>query len=343
MATLVVEPQRQQRPSSHEEYAAVSRQLFFEGEGPNNYSNNQYNGNDEIMMYNHHHAQPRRSDSPPPPLSPSPLTRVKAGVTSLQQQQHPPSPPLPPAYGGNIMDDNNTCLSPQSMSRELIDTEESIRLGLMRMGKNKKKNHHRRSSSSGSSGILKRTSTSSKHEHLYYGHNMAPHHHGDDGIASFHPPQYIVVESHPRNVDFFGQVLCIEIDRIGRDHHKNVWWTLREMEKFRYDAARCKDRKAQFGIRRSSRCVNHTRRVLLQQDTNEMLDGAVDDEYLANISAESSQKSRDAAYQVALRVEEEVEQESIVSPSSQISTNDDSPMFMADYYIGSFLSLCGSF
>mmetsp|Transcript_19535 Transcript_19535/g.47157 ORF Transcript_19535/g.47157 Transcript_19535/m.47157 type:complete len:175 (+) Transcript_19535:481-1005(+) len=142
---------------------------------------------------------------------------------------------------------------------------------------------------------------------------------------------------------FFGQVLCIEIDRIGRDHHKNVWWTLREMEKFRYDAARCKDRKAQFGIRRSSRCVNHTRRVLLQQDTNEMLDGAVDDEYLANISAESSQKSRDAAYQVALRVEEEVEQESIVSPSSQISTNDDSPMFMADYYIGSFLSLCGSF
>lgn len=289
-----------------------------------------------------------------PPLSPSPLTRVDTGVVARGTNGWcavATTPAVTIDHDMMTMDSsrNSNCLSPNSISRELFDTEESIRLGLIRMGKNNNNSNKKFQRRGRGGGILKRSSSSmsSVSANLVGGR---PPSQAAVSSTAFLPPEYVVVSSQ-RHVEFCGQVLCIEVDRIDRLCRNDVWWTLREMERFRYEAARCKDRKSssQFGIRRSSRCANHIRRVLLQQDTSEVLDGCVDEEYLANISAESSSKSRDAAYRAALRVEAEVEEDSIVSPNVMgIDLSDDmaamcfSPR-VADFYIGSFLSLCGSF
>jgi hypothetical protein len=285
----------------------------------------------------------------------------------LERPPQPSSPPRAPRshltsssaatiYHDLMMADAVHCGSPHSISRELIAAEENIRLGLARMGKKTRRGGILKSSNckavtskhrpDSTTNILQRQNADNEREATAAVTGKS----GKPNTTSFVPPRYVVVGSREsRHIHFHEQVLVVEIDRVDQSHQNDVWWTLKEMERFRYEASRCKDRRSKFGIRRSTRCVNHIRRILLQQDAGEELDGTVDDEYLAMISTESSKKSRESAYRAGLQIEEEVEQQSIINSKMMNSLPDNmtslclvSPR-MADYYIGSFLSMCGSF
>lgn len=227
------------------------------------------------------------------------------------------------------IDENTLCdpSSPISFSRELIETNKGIRhrFECVTKGKGKKK-----------AGILK-SSDSCKSA-------------SRKSSASGFPPSYVVVA--PRKVEFHGQVVVFEVDRVVEEDQRLVWWSLQQMDRFRQEAAKFakSDKRSKFGIRRSARGLNHIRRVLLQQDASEELDGVADAQYLAKVAAESSKKSRDSALRGGLKVEKEVEEFSLLHPKMMMSEQMSmclSPR-VADYYLSNFFSAmtetlyCGS-
>jgi hypothetical protein len=116
-------------------------------------------------------------------------------------------------------------------------------------------------------------------------------------------------QSPKKNVSFHRHVMVIEVERVQNKDVTEVWWTSKEMDKFRSDASKCKDRR-RIGMRRSARASSHSRKILLQQRASEELDGMPSDpKYLAKISAESSSRSKEVAYKTAKTLEREVQSE----------------------------------
>lgn len=112
---------------------------------------------------------------------------------------------------------------------------------------------------------------------------------------------------HRRNVSFHNQVTVVEVERVPKSESKEVWWTFGEMDQFRSEAARSKERR-RSGMKRCARTSNHTRKVLIQQCASEELDGIPSDpKILSIIACDSSKKARESAHRIAKKIEKEVE------------------------------------
>jgi hypothetical protein len=125
-----------------------------------------------------------------------------------------------------------------------------------------------------------------------------------------------------RNVSFHSLVTVVEVERVSKSESTGVWWTFGEMDRFRSEAGRSKERRRR-GMKRSARSTSHVRKVLVQQCASEELDGvASDPKLLSLIASDSSRKARECAYLSAQKLEKEIEKEvysdersnSIVSP-----------------------------
>ena len=152
---------------------------------------------------------------------------------------------------------------------------------------------------------------------------------------------------HRRNVSFHNEVTVVEVERVPKSETKGVWWSFRDMDRFRLEASRSQQRRKR-GMSRSKQSQKHARKVLVQQCASEELDGIPSDPAtLGMIASDSSKKSREIAHRSAQKLEQEVLKEyghqrnnSITSSNNSITT----PMplravhksrnMVADYYWG---------
>jgi hypothetical protein len=141
----------------------------------------------------------------------------------------------------------------------------------------------------------------------------------------------------PRTVSFFPEVIVLEIDRVTEREADDIWWTLEEMDGFRSEANTSKCRYRRFGAKRSSRCQNHSRRVIFQQRASEEMDGATDPMYLAMISLESSRQSTQVAIRSAIKMEKEVEEDLCLHSKISHTVCFGQNRWMAEYYLGTVI------
>jgi hypothetical protein len=112
-----------------------------------------------------------------------------------------------------------------------------------------------------------------------------------------------------KEVSFFNQVTVVEVERVFKKESRNVWYTMNEMDQFRSDASKDKERR-RIVMKRSANSAGHIRRILLQQRASQELDGApTDPEYLSMIATDSSKKSRRDAHTLAEQLAKEIEVE----------------------------------
>lgn len=112
-----------------------------------------------------------------------------------------------------------------------------------------------------------------------------------------------------KEVSFFNQVTVVEVERVYKKESGDVWYTASEMDRFRSEASKEKERR-RVGVKRSANSTGHTRRILLQQRASQELDGQpTDPEYLCMISSDSSEKPRRDALNLAQQLAQEIELE----------------------------------
>jgi hypothetical protein len=112
-----------------------------------------------------------------------------------------------------------------------------------------------------------------------------------------------------KEVSFLNQVIVIEVERVCKKEAGDVWYTGSEMDRFRSDASKEKERR-RVGMKRSANSTGHTRRILLQQRASQELDGQpTDPEYLRIIASNSSEKPRCNALNFAQQLAQEIELE----------------------------------
>ena len=112
-----------------------------------------------------------------------------------------------------------------------------------------------------------------------------------------------------KEVSFLNQVTVIEVERVWKKESGDVWYTVNEMDRFRCEASKEKERR-RLGVKRSSNSTGHIRRILLQQRASQELDGQpTDPEYLCMIASDSSEKPRRDALNLAQQLAEEVQSE----------------------------------
>jgi hypothetical protein len=155
------------------------------------------------------------------------------------------------------------------------------------------------------------------------------------------PPKRLksIVQKSPaffssRTVTFHHEVMVLEFDRVDDQDANDVWWRQHEMEGFRYDATITKCKYRRFGLKKSSRTRNHTRRIIFQQNASAEMDGMSDPKYLAMFSLESSKKSKEVAILSALKMEKEVEGELCLHSKISNTVCFGQNRWMADYYLG---------
>lgn len=115
---------------------------------------------------------------------------------------------------------------------------------------------------------------------------------------------------HRRNVSFHNEVTVVEVERVPKSESTGVWYTFGEMDQFRSEAAKSKERR-RTGMKRSARSSSHAKKVLVQQCVSEELDGIPSDpKVLSIIACNSSQKARECAHRSAQKLEKEIKKES---------------------------------
>lgn len=153
---------------------------------------------------------------------------------------------------------------------------------------------------------------------------------------------------HRRNVSFHNEVTVVEVERVPKSETQGVWWSFREMDRFRLEASQSLQRRKR-GISRSKQSQKHARKVLIQQCASEELDGIPSDpNTLGMIASDSSKKSREIAYKAAQKLEQEVLKEyghqrnNSITSSANSSITAPMPLrvvqqsrnIVADYYWG---------
>jgi len=112
-----------------------------------------------------------------------------------------------------------------------------------------------------------------------------------------------------KKVFFLNKVTVLEVERVPKNEAKGVWWTTTEMERFRAEASKSKERRRR-GIKRSANASGHSQKILLQQRASEELDGIQSDpEFLATVATQSSKKCRETAFKIADELQKEIENE----------------------------------
>ena len=160
---------------------------------------------------------------------------------------------------------------------------------------------------------------------------------------------YRAPQKRHRRVSFDEQLTLALIKRIPVAYKNEIWNTANELVTFRTKVLDCKELNLKMKLK-SARARNHSRRVLLQYRTDIVSKKMAASRSIAmrclinlkNVSAKSSEKTREVAIENANQLERElVSDQSYLNPTISSACFGQGQRWAFDYYLGSMIdTLC---